>query len=133
MIPARRLLNEIATSLRTVIAPAIAEPYPKAQAFMAAVILEFLSRQIEERGDIAEGKALAIAEMFEGLSRLPDGSQFIADTPANEAGMSELIRHLYAVREQIGSEAFDAANAVVRQALRKLLDEELKIAGKAGD
>ena len=46
MLSAKLLLGEIATSLRQVIGPAISEPYPKAQAYMAATILDFISRQI---------------------------------------------------------------------------------------
>src|SRR5206468_3040516 len=57
MISAKQLLGEIVNSLRNVIAPAIDDPYPKAQAYMAAVILDFVSRQVKERGDIEQGKA----------------------------------------------------------------------------
>jgi len=46
MIPAKQLIGEVVSSLRNVIGPAIDEPYPKAQAYMAAVILEFVSRQV---------------------------------------------------------------------------------------
>ena len=45
MIPVKHLLGEVIASLRNVIAPAIAEPYPKAQAYMAAVILEFVPNE----------------------------------------------------------------------------------------
>ena len=45
MLTAHHLLEEVIASLRNVIAPAIADPYPKAQAYMTAVILEFVSRQ----------------------------------------------------------------------------------------
>ena len=72
MIPAKQLLSEIVTSLREVIAPAIAEPYPKAQAYMAAVILEFVARQVEERSDIEEQKHAAMLELLRDLSRLPE-------------------------------------------------------------
>lgn len=131
MIPAKQLLNEIVASLRNVIAPAIAEPYPKAQAFMAAVILEFVSRQIEERSDIAEGKQEALAALFRDLSRLDGTARLAGSGPATEAELSLLIERLYAERERIGEQAFTAANRLVRQTLRELLDQELKVAGKA--
>ena len=70
MIPAKQLLNEIAISLRTVIAPALAEPYPKTQAYMAAVILEFVARQVDERVDIADGKQAALTALFRELEPL---------------------------------------------------------------
>jgi hypothetical protein len=131
MIEAKQLLNEIAKSLRNVIAPAIAEPYPKAQAFMAAVIIEFVARQIEERSDIAEGKQEAIASLFGELSRLAGTNHLLAKDALSEAGLSKLIERLYEERERIGEEAFGAANGLVRRTLRQLLDQELKIAGKS--
>lgn len=135
MIPANQLLSEIVASLREVIAPAIAEPYPKAQAYMAAVILEFVARQVEERGDIDEQKHAAMLELLHHLSRLPDANRLdgfdkLGDE-LNETGLNKLIERLYAERDRLGEETFAAANRRVRQTLRKLLDQELKVAGKA--
>src|SRR2546430_10911786 len=109
MIPAKQLLSEVAASLRNVIGPAIAEPYPKAQAYMAAVILEFVSRQVEERSDIAQGKQDAIAAMFEALA-LVAGANIADDIPPTEDGLSQLIERLYAQRPHLGEQAFAAAN-----------------------
>jgi len=133
MIPANQLLSEIVTSLREVIAPAIAEPYPKAQAYMAAVILEFVARQVEERSDIEEQKHAAMLELLRDLSQLPDVSRLVGGDELNETGLNKLIEHLYAERARIGEETFAAANNRVRQTLRKLLDQELKVAGKNED
>lgn len=132
MIPAKQLLNEIVSSLRNVIAPAIAEPFPKAQAYMAAVILEFVSRQVEERSDIAEGKHEALATLFCNLSQLSGSDRLLGGGPASEAELNRLIEQLYAQRAQIGEESFIAANRLVRRTLRQLLDQDLKVAGKAG-
>jgi hypothetical protein len=131
MIPANQLLSEIVTSIREVIAPAIAEPYPKAQAYMAAVILEFVARQVEERSDIDEQKHAAILELLRDLSRLPEVNRLVRGDELNETGLNKLIEHLYAERGRLGEETFAAANHRVRQTLRKLLDQELKVAGKA--
>ena len=130
MIPAKHLINKIVTSLREVIAPAIAEPYPKAQAYMAAVILEFVARQVEERGDIEEQKHAAMLELLRDLSRVPEMNRIVSGDHLSEKGLCELIEHLYAERGSLGEEAFAAANRRVRQALRQLLDQELKVAGK---
>ena len=130
MIPARQLLNEIVNSLRNVIAPAITEPYPKAQAFMAAVILEFVARQVDERSDIAAGKAQATANLFAELEQLSGASRIASEVAPNEEGVSQLIEQLYAQRQELGEEAFGAANRAVRHALRQLLDQDLKVAGK---
>ena len=131
MIPANQLLSEIVTSIREVIAPAIAEPYPKAQAYMAAVILEFAARQVEERSDIEEQKHAALLELLRDLSRLPDVNRLVGGDELNETGLNKLIERLYSERGRLGEETFSAANRRVRQTLRKLLDQELKVAGKA--
>jgi hypothetical protein len=130
MIPAKQLLGEIAESLRKVIAPAIAEPFPKAQAFMAAVILEFVARQVEERSDIADEKREALGDLFGTLSRLERVNGIVGKGTVDEAELCRLIERLYGERARLGEEAFGAANGAVRETLRKLLDQELKIAGK---
>jgi hypothetical protein len=130
MIAAKQQLKEIVISLREVIAPAIAEPYPKAQAYMAAVILEFVARQIEERGDIEERKHAAMFELIHDLARLPELKHVVRGDHLDEAGLCELVEHLYGERARLGEEIFGSANRRVRQALRQMLDQELKVAGK---
>jgi len=131
MIPARHLIDEIVTSLREVIGPAIPEPYAKSQAYMAAVILEFVARQVEERPDIEAERHAALMELIRDLARFPELSRFIRADHLDEAGLCELIEHLYSRRAGMGEEAFGAANRRIRQTLRELLDGELKVAGKA--
>jgi hypothetical protein len=131
MIPAKQLINEIVTSLRDVIAPAIAEPYPKSQAYMAAVILEFVMRQVEERSDFEAERHAVMLGLVRDLSQMPDVDQLIRGEHLNEEGLCELIEHLYAERGRLGEATFTAANLRVRQALRRLLDEDLKVASKA--
>jgi len=133
MIPAKQLLGEIVGSLRNVIAPAITEPYPKAQAYMAAVILEFIAQQVEERSDIAEGKQAAIAALFNDLSPLLGSDRVASKSPVTEEGLSQVIEQLYTERRSLGEEVFTAANLVVRRGLRQLLDQELKVARKGED
>jgi len=131
MIPARHIINEIVTSLREVIAPAIAEPYPKSQAYMAAVVLEFIARQVEERNDIETEKYTALMALLRDLSHQPELGPMIEADHLSEAGLCELIERLYSQREQLGEEVFASVNRRIRQALRALLDAELKVAGKA--
>ena len=130
MLTAHQLLNEIISSLRNVIGPAIPDPYPKAQAFMAAVILEFVSRQVEERHDIAAEKDTILHKAFGDLSTVLSGQPLPKEENAdNETRLCQLIEWLYAEKDRLGVEAFNAANQRVRAALRELLDQELKIAG----
>jgi len=127
MISAKQLLVEIVNSLRNVIAPAIDDPYPKAQAYMAAVILDFVSRQVEERGEIEQGKASALNALFRELADLGDVARF-ADGRDGEQRLCNLIERLYQHRAHLGEDAFSAANQRIRRTLRQMLDEELKIA-----
>lgn len=134
MLPAHRFLDEIIASLRTVIGPAIADPYPRAQAYMAAVILEFVSRQVEERADLGAEKARALASLFADLGAVLGGRALPgADERDAEARLCRVIEWLYTERERLGPDVFAAANGRVRQALRQLLDADLQVAGKARD
>lgn len=128
MIAARRMLEEVIASLRGVIAPAISAPYPKTQAYMAAVILETLSRAIEERSDLAEARKRSIVQLFADLGELGAGVSEALPDGEDEARLARLVEVLYTDRERLGEERFAAANRRVRQTLRDLLDADLKIA-----
>src|SRR5438309_156737 len=130
MIPVQQLLNEVVASLRNVIAPAIQEPYPKAQAYMAAVILEFVSRQVEERTDIEREKSTAMRALFHDLSNQLNLTKLADGAPETEAQLCRLIERLYDERDRLGEEVFTAANQRIRQALRLMLDQELRVAGR---
>jgi hypothetical protein len=131
MLSAHRLLDEIIASLRNVIAPAIPDPYPRAQAYMTAVILEFVSRQVEERSDISTEKERALDSLFDDLSTVLKGEELSTLGEADrEARLCRLIEWLYAEKDRLGPEVFTTANRRIREALRRLLDEELKVAGK---
>src|SRR5215468_4801672 len=118
------MLEEVIASLRGVIAPAISAPYPKTQAYMAAVILETLSRAIEERSDLAEARKRSIDRLFADLGELAIG---VGDGE-DEARLARLVQALYKDRERLGEERFASANRRVRETLRDLLDADLKIA-----
>jgi hypothetical protein len=131
MLAAHQLLEEIITSLRNVIAPAIPDPYPKAQAYMAAVILEFVARQVEERRDIAAEKDNILTGLFGDLAAVLSGKPLPqAENTDQEARLCRLIEWLYAEKDRLGPETFNTANQRIRAALRELLNQELKIAGK---
>ena len=130
MLSAHRLLDEVIASLRNVIGPAVEDPYAKAQAFMAAVILEFVARQVEERSDVEHGRHNALAAAFDDLARIPGVEKLIERDGPGEAQLSTLIERLYAERARLGESTFAAANNRVRSALRELLDQELKIVEK---
>jgi hypothetical protein len=129
MLAAHHLLKEVIASLRTVIAPAVADPYPKSQAYMAAVILEFIARQVEERSGSSKEKEHVLDDLFSDLRLLITDNVPASKDPDQEARLCRLIEWLYTEKDRLGPEAFTAANQKVRTALRQLLDQELKIAG----
>ena len=129
MLAAHHLLKEVIASLRNVIAPAVTDPYPKSQAYMAAVILEFIARQVEERSDSSKAKEHVLDDLFSDLRLLITDKVPSSKDPDQEARLCRLIEWLYTEKDRLGPEAFTAANQKVRTALRQLLDQELKIAG----
>jgi len=100
---------------------------------MAAVVLEFVARQVDERSDITDDKQAALHALFHDLLRLPEAKIIAVPDEETEAALCELIERMYQNREVMGQEAFMAVNRRVRRALRQLLDQELKVAGKAED
>jgi hypothetical protein len=133
MLSAKLLLGEIASSLRQVIGPAISEPYPKAQAYMAATILEFVARQVEERAARESGKGAVLEALFDDLGKLGLPPTSAGANSRDEAALSDLIARLYRTRGEISESVFEAANRRVRRALRDLLNLDLEIAGKGGE
>jgi len=133
MLSAKLLVGEIANSLRQVIGPAISEPYPKAQAYMAATILEFVARQIEERGGSASARVAVLEALFEDIGKLGLPARIASPDSHDEGALSDLISNLYQARGEIGETVFAAANLRVRRALRDLLNLDLEVAGKEGE
>ena len=133
MLSAKLLVGEIVNSLRQVIGPAISEPYPKAQAYMAATILEFVARQIEERSRSDSERAVVLEALFEDIGKLGLPARIAIPESRDEAALSDLISNLYQERGEIGENIFAAANLRVRRALRDLLNLDLEIAGKEGE
>jgi hypothetical protein len=133
MLSAKLLVGEIVSSLRQVIGPAISEPYPKAQAYMAATILEFVARQIEERGTSDSERVAVLEAVFDDIGKLGLPARIASVDSRDEVALSELIARLYQARGELGESAFAAANQRVRRALRDLLNLDLEIAGKEGE
>ncbi len=129
MLPAQQLLGEVVVALRQVIGPAIADPYPRAQAYMAAVILEFVARQVEERPDIAAGKQQALGTVFAELASSPSGRALLdGDELDPEARLGRAIERLDAERDRLDPETYTSLHQQIRVALRALLDAELLVA-----
>ena len=130
------LLERLAVTFRSEVGPAIETEYPRTQAFMSAVVLKKLARQLDREAEHDElerrerealrrdlerllGEVTAphtVREAFAGLGRLGD------------AGLCRFIEALYAEREALGTAGFDALLGRTRQAMRRSLDRRMEYA-----
>jgi hypothetical protein len=133
------LLERLAGELRRTVGPAVEEPFARTQAFMAAVILERLSRQLRSADACAAADRVArpalVAELRARLGPTPAAHTAAAvaalDAAAAEgdpgdAGLAEVVAALWADRGELGDEQFGELLAIVRRALRARLDRELE-------
>jgi hypothetical protein len=126
------LLEAVAASLRHDVGPAVADPFAKTQAFMAAVILQKLAGQLRadpvdedaERRDLVADLRALISEPTRSVAAALDG--LAADGRA--VAWRGIVSALYADRDELGPARFDAALARARAALRVRLDRALAVA-----
>lgn len=129
------LLERMAGTLRHEVGPAVAEPFAKTQAFMASVILEKLARQLRLAGAHAradgEDRAALVDDLEERLGNPAPPrvrAALAAVRDGGDAALSGLVEALYAEREGLGAERFEALLARVRRTLRARLDRQLEFA-----
>ena len=132
------LLQRIAQILREDVGPAVDADYPKTQAFMAAVVLQKLSRQLALADEHAAADAADLTTLLADLRRLLSDGNAPAPVPAaidslaetrENAALCRLIEALYAARPVLGGTRFDALLGRIRQTLRKSIDRRMAIAG----
>ena len=131
---ADQLLERIATTLRRDIGPAVAGEFPKTQAFMAAVVLQKIGRQIGLQA------VHGAADEADNLALLDDLRSEFAQTPvpaalaaalATFAGQRDasalcgLITALYAGRAGLGETRFDLLIGRVRKNMRASIDRRM--------
>jgi hypothetical protein len=131
------LLQRIARILRQDIGPAVADEYARTQAFMAAVVLEKLGRQLalagEHEGAESADLALLVADLrgllTEGEAPAPvrTAVDALAERRDN-AALCRLIEALYATRVTLGEARFAAALGRIRRTLRRSVDRRMEIA-----
>jgi hypothetical protein len=110
------LLQRLADELRGTIGPAVEEPFARTQAFMGAVILERVARQLRSAEAHAAADRADLAALAAEL-----GPRGVAG-----AGLAEIVAALWADRDALGEERFDELLAAVRRVLRARLDRELE-------
>ena len=131
------LLTALAVTLREQVGPAVADPFPKTQAFMAAVILEKLAGQLragqaDDSAALAERAQLVIDIRNElGDTHIDDGLRSALDALAIDGGdssWSALVAALYATRAELGEPAFERLLGRLRVAMRARLNRALAYA-----
>jgi hypothetical protein len=110
------LLERLAGELRGTIGPAVEEPFSRTQAFMGAVILERLARQLRSAEVHAAADRADLAALIAELGPRAAGA----------AGLAEIVAALWADRDELGEERFDELLTVVRRVMRARLDRELE-------
>lgn len=131
------LLTRIATTLKQEIAPAVEQEYPKTQAFMAAVVLDKLGRQLSLASIHQTAAAEEIASLIADLTELNAGLHLPAavgnaikalTSEQRKRGLSTLIDALYETRDELAAEHFTALLARLRLSLRREVERELEYA-----
>jgi len=131
------LLQRIANTLKGDVAPAIADEYPKTQAFMAAVVLQKLGRQLDLEGAHRSADAADLSALLDDLRGVLGGGEMPASVTGavqtltrtrDAAALCALIEALYASRAELGAARFDALLGRVRETLRASIDRRMEYA-----
>jgi len=152
VVNAGELLQRIAHTLRHDIGPAVDAEYPKTQAFMAAVVLQKLGRELaladaHRTADATELRALAADLVAVCTTSAPAGATTQRDAaatstvPANAAAavdrfaatldqksLCDVIESLYAARAELDAAHVDALLGRIRRTLRAQIDRRLEFA-----
>ena len=132
------LLQRIARILREEIGPAVDDEYPRTQAFMAAVVLQKVSRHLALAGEHAAAETADLTGLLADLrARLADGEAPASVREAldnltrtrDHADLCRLIEALYAVRPVLGEARFTAVLGRIRQTLRRSIERRMQVAG----
>lgn len=136
MLPAEELLTRMSGLLRHEIGPAVSDPFPKTQAFMASVVLDKVAAGLRHgaaHAEANEADRVALAADLRAATTASDPAPLLAaidalPTPQGDAALAPLVAALYATRSELGADRFDALLARVRQTLRARLDRQLEVA-----
>ena len=128
------LLGRLAATVRGEIAPAVENEYAKTQAFMAAVILERLSKEAALGPTHAMAEAADLAALAGELQPLPgnapaavvDAVAALGQSGGDVAVLGPLIEAIYGWGAEDSAGA--AALAAVRRVLRRDIDRRMEIA-----
>lgn len=127
------LLARVAGTLRTSIGPAVADEYPRTQAFMASVVLERVARELALRPAHREAERADVAALARSLRPVlaeapPEILRALeaVTTESAIAPLAPLIDALYAWGPE--HEPTAAALELIRPVLRRDIDRRMEIA-----
>jgi len=129
------LLERIANTLKRDVGPAIEAEYAKTQAFMAAVVLQKLARELGLEGAHRAAAAADLSALLDDLRGLLSGGGTPAGVTAavqtvararDAAALCTLIETLYANRAELGAARFEALLGRVRETLRASIDRRME-------
>lgn len=131
------LLERLAQTLKREIGPAVADEYPRTQAFLSAVVLQKLAGQLRHADAHAKADAddrQALVGELEGLLASVDAPTALRDAfdaipDHGDAGLCRFIEALYAARGDLGDARFTILLGCVRKTLRRGLDRRMEYAG----
>ena len=130
------LLARIAATLKTEVGPAVTEEYPRSQAFFSAVVLGKMAAQLALEDEHAKADSEERLALSEDLRNLLDNGKAPPKLDAAFAGLAggedqELcgfIEVLYAERDALGEDYFEALLGRVRKYLRGAIDRRMEYA-----
>ena len=132
--PAAELLARMSVTMKSTIAPSTTGT-AKPQAYMAAVVLEKIAKQLELAPAHAAQQAADAAALIADLGSLTAGRALPPGTGAALAAVGAdsgaenlctLVRSLYADRTALGDALFDSMLGRVRVALRADIDRRME-------
>lgn len=131
------LLQRIARTLKRHVGPAIEADYPRTQAFMAAVVLEKVGRQLASAADHAAAEKADIDALLGDLRALlrdakapagmGDALESLART-RHAGALCALIETLYRSRAALGEPTFATLLGRIRRTLRRSIDRRMEVA-----
>ncbi len=130
------LLARMAVTLKTEVGPAIDAEYPRGQAFLSAVVLGKLARQLRLHDahralELRDREALErdLAKILAEID-LPASVReaFVSLPPDDDGALCRFIETLYGAREKLGEALFETMLGRVRQYMRRSLDRRMEYA-----
>lgn len=128
------LMERMAALMKRQIGPAVADEYPRSQAYLGAVVLQKLSAEMRlaaehERAAAADRKSL-VDDLHPEMEEAPDAlsDAFEALQRGGDEALCDFIAVLYASHDALGAPKFDRLLARVRTDLRRGIDRRLEIA-----